>query len=83
MTKVTLETILQDYFGCKKPFLKNPHYDNEELVAVTMTEKGKEAYSKLIDLLEDLDEVVGIRANEIIDELDEISSDYEWESYRK
>lgn len=83
MKKVTLETILQDYFGCKKPFLKNPHYDDKELVAVTMTEKGKEAYSKLIHLLYDLDEVVSIKANGIIDELDEISEDYAWESYRK
>ena len=71
----TLESILQDYFNCKKPFLNNPYYDYEELTPVTMTKRGYEKYGDLVRLLYDIQELTNIDVNDIIDELDSIASE--------
>lgn len=71
----TLEEILQEYFNCKKPFLKNPYYDDKELSPVVFTESGSRAYSELIGLLYDVSHVTGIDVNDIVDQLDSIASE--------
>ena len=71
----TLESILQNYFNCKKPFLKNPYYDEEERAPITMTANGSRAYSKLIHLIYDIGSVTGRDVNHIVDELDSITSE--------
>ena len=74
-----LESILQDCFGCKKPFLKR-----KKLVGVwndgtkdydTLTKKGAEAYEKLVSALYGL-ELIGViaDANHVIETLDSIAS---------
>lgn len=68
----SLERILQEYFKCKRPFLKYPYYDEKELAPVTMTNWGYGAYGKLTSLLYDIGELTGIDVNDIIDELDSI-----------
>lgn len=71
----TLEEILQEYIKCKKPFLKNPYYDDKELAPVTMTTWGSAAYGKLISLLYDIGELTEIDVNNIVDVLDNIVSE--------
>lgn len=73
--RITLESILQDYFNCKKPFLNNPYYDYEERCSITMTKRGYEKYGDLVRLLYDIQELTGIDVNDIIDELDSIASE--------
>lgn len=73
--KNTLESILQDYFNCKKPFLNNPYYDDKELCPVTMTKRGYEKYGDLVSLLYRIQNLTGIDVNDIIDELDSIASE--------
>lgn len=74
-----LESILKKDFGCKKPFLKR-----KKLVGVwhdgqrdytTLSNKGAEAYEKLVEALYGL-EVIGAvdDAGKIIEELDEIAN---------
>lgn len=70
-----LESILQKYFKCKKPFLKHPYYDEEELYPVTMTKNGCNKYGELISLLYDIGKITGIDVNNIVDELDSIASE--------
>lgn len=74
MNKTNLESILQKYFKCKKPFLKNPYYDYEEH-PVTLTRHGGKAYGNLISLLYDIGKVCEINVNDIVDELDSIVSE--------
>lgn len=73
--KNTLESILQDYFNCKKPFLNNPYYDYEERCPITMTKKGYEKYGDLVSLLYRIQDLTGIHVDDIIDELDSIVSE--------
>ena len=54
----TLEEILQKYFGCNKPFLKNPKPLGDGFYEFLTTAGGK-AYQKLTGLLEDL-EALGV-----------------------
>jgi hypothetical protein len=64
---VKLESILQDFYGVKKVFLKNPRIANRYEVAAgskyhiyeCLTSSGKKAYSKLIGLLYDLESILG------------------------
>jgi len=59
----TLEEILQEHFGCKKPFKKN-----EKLSA-----SGWDAYGKLTKLIYDLGALGVIEdANEVVESLDYI-----------
>lgn len=71
----TLEEILQEYFKCKKPFLKNPYYDEKELAPVTMTTWGYAAYGKLISLLYEIGELTDVDVNRIVDRLDSIADE--------
>jgi len=60
----SMEEILQEYFGCKKPFKKNE----------TLSISGEMAYARLIGLLQDIDDLLGtdyVAKN--IDKLDEIA----------
>ena len=63
----TLEEILQEYFGCKKPFRK----DNGDL-----TKAGSQAYSKLTTLLYDIAKLTETNdeINEVVETLDIIIS---------
>lgn len=70
-----LETILQDHFNCKRPFLKHPYYDEKELCPVTMTKQGCKAYGELIGLIYDIGALTGISVNRIVDSLDSIASE--------
>lgn len=72
MYKTNLENILRKYFGCKKPFLKNPYYDEEELCSITMTKNGQKKYGELISLLYAISNITNIDVNNIVDELDKI-----------
>lgn len=71
----TLEEILQEYFNCKKPFLKHPYFDEKERAPITFTQRGSAAYSQLISLLYDISDLTGIGVEHIIDQLDSISSE--------
>jgi hypothetical protein len=73
----TLESILQDYFGCKKPFLKRPRVDHYEDKAARMTYlsvSGAKAYGKLIDLVYDIERLCEVKRS-IDDTLDAIASE--------
>lgn len=52
---MTLEEILTKYFGCKKPFLAKPKMVGEYIQPFTAA--GARAYSELVDLIYDLDEL--------------------------
>lgn len=67
---MTLEEILQKWFNCKKPFLKNPYYDGDEKAPVTMTKWGAGAYSELIQLIYAVGELTETDVNDIVDTLD-------------
>lgn len=70
----TLEEILQNYFGVKKPFLKTPKKLNGE--TEYFTRKGGKAFDSLNALLDDLASigVLSQKAVEIaVNELDSIS----------
>lgn len=75
MNRIDLENILQKYFKCKKPFLKHPYYDEEELRPITLTTHGAKAYGNLISLLYDIGNLCDIDVNNIVDELDIIASE--------
>jgi len=72
-----LDEILKEYFGCNKPFLKNPtieciDYDGEKHYNY-FTKTGSRAYSQLIGLIYDLESLGVLHgANGIIEKLDEI-----------
>lgn len=69
----TLETILQDYFGVKRPFLKTPerHWDGMDRY---LSRAGEKAYGRLVSLLYDLEDILeNFSASEIIEELDQIA----------
>ena len=66
----TLEEILTEYFGCKKPFLKKPRlsavWSDGEKKYEYLTKAGAEAYGKLIGLLYDIEKMdVGINEEAI------------------
>jgi len=79
---LTVEEILQKHFGCKKPFLKKPKpYTDDECGTrhEYMTRHGSRSYSKLVELIYDLETLgVGIDANHIIETLDNIVSGKEY-----
>lgn len=60
MKKVSLEGILREYFGCKKPVLKNPKkfidFDGYESKQY-MSDAGYKAYAKLVALINDLNKL--------------------------
>ena len=70
---MSLEEILQTYFGCKKPFLNDRRMtDSGEIVS--MTKNGYKAYDRLVNLLYELEALdVGIDANEVVETLDNIA----------
>ena len=79
-----LEDILKNCFGCKKPFLKRKKltgtwWDGQK-VYTTLSDKGSEAYEKLVEAIYGLEAIGAITcdAQEIIEELDQIaeSKDY-------
>lgn len=69
----TLEDILREYFGCKKPFLNIPVPTNSDGDMRYLTRHGETAYCRLTCLLEDL-AALGVLTNVsvAIDELDAI-----------
>ena len=76
----SLEQILQENFNCEKPFLKDFKV-NEDGSREPFTKKGAEAYSKLIDTLYSLDEILGMKEysnilEDIVETLDNIADDY-------
>ncbi len=75
LTHIDLENILQKYFNCKKPFLDNPYYDEDERAPVTFTEDGARAYGELINLLYAIGTITNNCVNGLIDKLDEIASE--------
>lgn len=61
---MSMEDILRKYFNCKSPFKMNE----------TLSLSGERAYAKLIDLLGDIDELLGSNNfSNIIDELDKLA----------
>lgn len=70
---VTLEDILQRYFRCSKPFLKNPRKTHDGEYTEYFTRRGGKAYEQLVALIEDLS-ALGVLRNraEIIIQLDTI-----------
>ena len=79
---MTVEEILQKHFGCKKPFLKRPRsYTDDECGTryEYMTRHGHRSYSKLVELIYDLENLgVGIDATHTIETLDNIVSEKEY-----
>lgn len=76
---VSLESILQDYFGCKHPVLQRSvptDYDGYD--RRYLTRSGQRAYSQMIGLLYDLAELLDMPFDEIIEELDEIADGRTW-----
>ena len=75
----TLESILKKYFGCRKPFRNTPKIeknDDGETSYTFLTNRGFEAYDKLVELVYDLEDIGVIRdANEVVEELDCIATD--------
>lgn len=75
----SLESVLRDNFGCKKPLLKRRKVDcvwsDGSKSYTKLTVSGSKAYGKLVDTLYALD-VMGVidDANEVIESLDEIVS---------
>ena len=70
----TLEELLQEYFGCEKPFIGSPDCENEEECEIAFTEEGLEAYDKLIQLVYDIHALVGSQeANKMVDVIDSIT----------
>ena len=70
----TLEDLLQEYFGCEKPFIGSTDCDNEEECVIAFTEEGLEAYDKLIQLVYDIHALVGSgEANKMVDMIDSIT----------
>ena len=72
-----IETILKDFFGCKKPFLKNPKLISETIDGYEeyeyMTKAGNRAYNKLVGVVYALGKLGLIsNANSVIDRLDAI-----------
>ena len=75
MKGVTLEEILQEYFGCAKPFCKNG----------TFTYRGAKAYNKLISLVSNVCDLcsaqrfgrpsINLPKDEIISVLDDITEE--------
>ncbi len=61
---MNMEYILREYFGCEKPFNKNEK----------LSLSGERAYARLVSLLEDVDELLGVdNLSNIIDELDTLA----------
>lgn len=70
----TLEELLQEYFGCEKPFIGSTDCDNGEECVIAFTEEGLEAYDKLIQLVYDIHALVGSgEANKMVDMIDSIT----------
>ena len=74
----SLDQIMQEYYRLKgNMFLKKPKAYGTccgETEYQYMTDKAEESYSKLIALLDDVNELVGIdNFNELVDELDELT----------
>lgn len=70
---MSLEEILQTFFGCKKPFLNDRHVTADGEI-ISMTKNGYKAYDKLVSLIYALDSLdVGIDSNEVIENLDNIA----------
>lgn len=60
----SLEEILKEYFGCKRPYNKDE----------TLSLYGESAYAKLVSLLQDIDNLLGTDyLSKYIDELDELA----------
>ena len=70
----TLEEILQQYFRCSKPFLKNPRKTHGGEYTEYFTRRGGMAYDQLVTLIDDLGVLGVLRDNpeDIIDQLDVI-----------
>jgi len=70
----TLEEILQQYFRCSKPFLKNPRKMDGGEYTEYFTRRGGKAYEQLVALIKDLGVLGVLRDNPegIIDQLDVI-----------
>ena len=72
-----IETVLKEYFGCKKPFLQNPKLVSEAIDGNKeyeyMTKAGNRAYNKLVGVVCALGNLGLINnANSIVDRLDAI-----------
>lgn len=70
----TLEEILQQYFHCSKPFLKNPRKTHDGEHTEYFTRRGGKAYDQLVALIGDLGALGVLRNNpeSIINQLDTI-----------
>lgn len=83
---MTLEEILQRWFGCKKPFLKEPKlvavYSDGEKEYEYFTKSGGKAYSEFVELLYALGEMdVGIDAKSVdfaVTTFDSIISEHQY-----
>ena len=73
---MTMTYILNEHFGCAKPFRKTPEkvYDPEtkEVTEKYTTTAGDTAYSKLVSLLYDVGAVTGTDMNGIIENMDDL-----------
>ena len=77
---MTLEEILQQFFGCKKPFLKTKrvvgHCPGGEPDYEYMTESGARAYENLVNLLYALGPLLEMsdEVHRMVSTLDEITT---------
>lgn len=75
--KVTLASILTEYFGCKKPVLKNPvPADFDGYGKRYLTRSGQRAYGNLVGLIYDVASLIGeenVMTDEVIEILDDIA----------
>lgn len=62
----TLQSILQTYFGCEKPFDNN----------LDLSVDGGKAYAQLISLLYDVQTLTDCNMGEVVDTLDMIVNKY-------
>ena len=82
--KEKLAKMLQKYFGCKRPFLKNPQvlcsWPNGDADYEYLAHGGGAAYGKLTSLISDIGEIVGdnYTADMWIDALDSIVVDADY-----
>ena len=81
--KVTLASILTEYFGCKKPVLKHcvPN-DYDGCYKRFLTRNGEKAYGQLVCLIYDVARLVGDEVfeshDEVIEALDDIAEGFNY-----
>lgn len=69
----TLEDILQEYFGCEKPF-HSPSRDDKAECTTGFTKEGLKSYDKLVQFVYDIHALTSRQgADEMVDTLDALT----------